>query len=66
MIEPTDYGMAVSCDFCSTEIELQTHEFTHAVETIKHRGWKIGKDLEGQWTHKCPACLEDEHAKKTY
>lgn len=61
MIERTDYGMAVSCDTCSTEIELQTRDFDHAIETIKHRGWKIDRDPEGAWRHRCPVCVEDQN-----
>lgn len=59
MLEPSDYGYAASCDFCSTEIELQTRDFMTAVEIIKRRGWKISKGEDGQWQHKCPACAED-------
>lgn len=60
MIESTDYGMGVACDFCSTEIELQTRDFHFAVETIKNRGWKISRSAEGEWQHRCPACVEDQ------
>lgn len=61
MIEETDYGMTASCDFCSTEIELQTRDFLHAVKSIKNRGWKVFQNEKGEWQHKCPCCLEDEH-----
>lgn len=59
MIESTDYGYAVSCDFCSEEIELQLRDFDHVIVAIKRRGWRISNDDKGQWQHKCPVCVED-------
>jgi hypothetical protein len=58
VIEETDIGYAASCDFCSNEIEIQTRDFQFVVKVIKQRGWKISKGPEGEWVHKCPACLE--------
>lgn len=59
MIEKTDSGITASCDTCSTETELQTHDFKFAVEVIKHRGWKITQK-DGEWRHQCPCCVEDK------
>lgn len=61
VIETTDHGTGVACDFCPIEIELRTDDFTVVQETIRRRGWKISKNAEGEWQHKCPACAEDEH-----
>ena len=60
MIEESDIGYAVSCDFCSTETEIQTRDFGWVIKVIKQRGWRISKGPGGEWQHKCPVCVEGE------
>lgn len=64
VIETTDRGTGVACDFCPIEIELHTDDFAVVQETIKKRGWKTFRGTDGEWQHKCPACAEDDISVK--
>lgn len=66
MIEETDFGYAVACDFCSNEIEVQASTFEFAVKCARHRGWGFTRNEQGHWLHTCPACLEEREGNRTH
>lgn len=51
--------MDMDCDFCSN-CETLSGTFSECIEEAKSMGWKIFHD--GEWMHKCYACVlgEDE------
>lgn len=59
MIEATEDGHGVCCDFCSTEVEFRTHRVAQVLFALHARGWQITRDEKGKWQHRCPCCVED-------
>lgn len=57
-IEPLAGSFVVHCDSCPGYLEVDTPVFSALVKQIKFKGWKIYKDKDGKWSHKCVACQE--------
>ena len=51
-------GFEVYCDFCpeDTYMDFGRDEWSDMIAELKADGWKIFKDDDGNWTHKCPDC----------
>ena len=55
----TDNGeTSIICDFCPYD-EQYDGDFMEVVSQAKEDDWKIFQ-VEGEWTHKCPSCVEDD------
>lgn len=48
----------ISCDSCDEEVLEQ--DFHDAKDVIDSLGWKTFKDTDGEWAHKCSACIDAE------
>jgi hypothetical protein len=46
------------CDTCPEYLEVVSNHFADIVAEIKARGWKIYKDKNDKWSHKCIVCQE--------
>lgn len=59
MIEYYDNVYYVNCDFCEYQgfFEFGEDEFAGMIEEMKESGWKVFKDENDEWTHKCPDCV---------
>ena len=54
--EGKDY--ILQCDFCSNYVD-ELIDFQDAVDYKKANGWK-SININGEWTDKCPNCLNKE------
>ena len=57
-IEPRQDCFVVHCDTCPEYFIDETLEFDELIKMIKLKGWKLYKDENDKWSHKCPACQE--------
>lgn len=52
------------CDCCHDEQVFENPDgrvnFQYAIDEAKQYGWKITKDISGNWAHYCAACVECE------
>lgn len=56
MIKRTIDGMiAFICDECGEELETDTSNFQHAMQTLRASKWRNVKNENG-WEHYCPDC----------
>jgi hypothetical protein len=55
------------CEQCDASMEFervnQPGYFMSCVNELKDRGWRIGRDRYGDWTHTCPKCRRAEAGK---
>ncbi len=58
MIERTEDGFEVACDYCSNDIEVSGHDWNEMLAEIKANGWHI-RQVNGEWKH-----MDDECWKK--
>lgn len=49
-----------SCDYCSFTEDHDTSSFVEVIRAMKRDGWRVEKDDEDDWMHKCPICIEKE------
>lgn len=61
-IQPLRESFIVHCDTggCSNYLEIETLDFDELVKTLKFKNWKIYRDKNDIWSHKCPACQEND------
>lgn len=59
MIETIEGGVLLSCDFCSTEMELKVHTIERVNEAAVKHGWVVRQNDHGDWQHACPCCRDD-------
>ena len=61
-IENTDSfrGFEVYCDFYPSDqdYDFGRDEWNELIAEMKADGWRIIKDENGNWGHKCPYCVE--------
>lgn len=55
MIERTDDGFEVACDYCSADTEVEGYDWQEMLAEVKSGGWHIRKLGEG-WKHMCDDC----------
>lgn len=58
MLEKNGPTFEVTCDFCPNDLDTGEDDFHMAVTELKLKGWRVFKK-DGEWVHKCAACLED-------
>lgn len=46
------------CDECGEELETETSNFQHALETLRANGWRNVKG-KNSWEHYCPECEQN-------
>ena len=53
-------GFDIECNICGTNeyLDFDWENFRAAVADAKERGWKIYKNEDGEWCHKCPECVK--------
>jgi hypothetical protein len=55
-----------SCDGCGLTAEFQRGgpgSFMACVDEIKNRGWRISRDGDGDYSHRCGRCRKGEAAR---
>jgi hypothetical protein len=57
MLDRQHGKFVVACDDCDEVMDLDTDDFTAAVQEIKDSGWTIVKGRHG-WEHYCPECAK--------
>lgn len=62
MITKLPHGFCVSCDFCSTEVELRAATRDAVITRITGMGWVQEKadEKKRELVQKCPCCVESQ------
>jgi len=55
-ISKDTFGMLVECDKCSEYFDVDSDDFSDAVDELKAWGWKIRKE-DDEWVHVCSSCV---------
>lgn len=59
MLEKSITFMA-TCDYCSNDFDTDETDFHSAVQRMKRESWKVFKEVDNSWAHKCDNCLQEE------
>jgi hypothetical protein len=55
-----EHSFEFRCDSCGLSVEFAPNDFRECVAELKLRNWRIGRDKDGEWFHKCGRCKSKE------
>lgn len=59
MLERTEDGVCLSCDYCSEEQIVKGSDIQAIHVAAGKHGWQVVEKCKGKYEYMCPSCVED-------